>query len=132
MMFKITIIKRDIPESENINEKLMWLGGSLGLFGIRDKDKSCFRIFIELLKQSRRGVPISSDNIAENLNLSRGTVIHHINRMIESGIIISKNNRYYLRISSLSSLVDKVKEDIEKQLDEIKDVAKDIDNALEI
>ena len=41
---KITIISAKKPKESDINEKLQWFGGSLGLFGIRYKDKSCFRV----------------------------------------------------------------------------------------
>ena len=50
MPTKITIIRIRKPAQSNINKELQWLGSSLGLFGLRDKDKSCFRIFIELIK----------------------------------------------------------------------------------
>ena len=47
---RITIINVRKPALRTINDELQWLGSSLGLFNLRDKDKSCFRIFIELLK----------------------------------------------------------------------------------
>jgi len=65
---------------DNVNEELRWLGNSLGLFGLRDRDSSCFRIFITLLRQTKRNEVVSSDKIAERLSLSRGTVVHHLNK----------------------------------------------------
>ena len=44
------ILKITKPGDSDINKTLEWFGNSLGLFNLRDKDKSCFRIFIELLK----------------------------------------------------------------------------------
>ncbi|MFW6449793.1 MAG: hypothetical protein ACOCZ6_01955 [Nanoarchaeota archaeon] len=64
-MDHITIIRLKKPRSNEINEELQWLGASLGLFNLRDKDKSCFRIFIELIKNARiRDEPLTSDQIA--------------------------------------------------------------------
>ena len=62
---KITIVSIKKPSQRNINQELQWLGSSLGLFNMRDKDKSCFRVFIELLKSAKSGHPLSSDEIAE-------------------------------------------------------------------
>jgi len=50
---RITIINIRKRSLDNINMKLQWLGSSLGLFNLRDKDKSCFRIFIEVIKSAK-------------------------------------------------------------------------------
>ena len=51
---KITIVRINKPREHTLNEELQFLGSSLGLFGLRDKNNSCFRIFIELLKATRK------------------------------------------------------------------------------
>ena len=63
---KITLISTRRPRNKNVNEELKWLGASLGLFNVRDRDQSCFRIFIELLKSTKSDKNISSD---ENVNI---------------------------------------------------------------
>ncbi|RMF55417.1 transcriptional regulator [Candidatus Woesearchaeota archaeon] len=127
---KITIIRSDKPKYTDINQKLQWFGSSLGLFNLRDKDKSCFRIFIVLVKSRKIGKPMSSDEIAFESNLSRGTVVHHLNKLMDSGIVISKNNKYYLAVDNLAGLVDLVQDNLNKACAALKDVAKDIDEQL--
>src|SRR3989338_4339773 len=89
---RITIVHLSKPSHQTINDELQWLGSSLGLFNQRDKDKSCFRIFIELLKDAKqlenniRG--LSSEEMASRLALTRATVIHHLNRLQECGIVV--------------------------------------------
>ncbi|MBI5072732.1 winged helix-turn-helix transcriptional regulator, partial [Candidatus Woesearchaeota archaeon] len=85
---RITIIKIRRPVTQNLNEELQWFGTSLGLFNLRDKDKSCFRIFIELLKATKHNKSITSDELADHLALSRGTVIHHVNKLMETGLVV--------------------------------------------
>lgn len=132
MKFKITIVSSERPSTNNLNEELFWLGGSLGLFGARDKDKSCFRIFIEMLKTTRLNRPISSDDLAEHLGLTRGTVVHHINKLMDSGIVANYNNRYTLKVANLSNLIEEMQSDLNKQMQELKDIAKDIDEKLKL
>jgi len=127
---KITIIRSRKPSDESVNRELQWLGSSLGLFNERDKDKSCFRIFIELLKATKKHIPLSSDDLSYRLDLSRGTVIHHINKLIDSGLVSHKGNRYMLRVNSLSQLVEEVQKDIERTCFDLKEVAKLVDNKL--
>jgi len=127
---KITIIKIRKPVEHNLNNELQWLGDSLGLFSLRDKDKSCFRIFIELLKSAKKGDLLSSDEIAFRLNLSRGTVIHHINKLIDSGIVLHRKNRYMLRVENLVSLIEELQRDIRRACIDLKQVAQEIDKAM--
>ena len=127
---KITIIKIRRPARNEINEELQWVGASLGLFNLRDKDRSCFRIFVELLKSSKIGKGLSSDEIAFKSGLSRGTVIHHINKLIESGLVIVQERKYILREARLEPLIDEVEKDVIRSLDGLRSIAKDIDKKL--
>ncbi|MBW2985187.1 winged helix-turn-helix domain-containing protein [Candidatus Woesearchaeota archaeon] len=127
---KITIIKIRKPVRNEINEELQWLGASLGLFNLRDKDRSCFRIFVELLKSSKIGKGLSSDEIAFKSGLSRGTVIHHINKLIESGLVAVEQRKYILREAKLEPLIDEIEKDLVRYLDGLRSIARDIDNKL--
>ncbi|MCK5282821.1 MAG: ArsR family transcriptional regulator [Nanoarchaeota archaeon] len=127
---RITIISTRKPAERTINQQLQWLGTSLGLFNLRDKNKSCFRIFIELLKSAKSRKFLTSDQIAENLHLSRGTVIHHICRLMDSGLVIHDHNAYSLRVDNLSELIEELEKDIKRTLDDLKSVAGNIDSRL--
>jgi predicted transcriptional regulator len=129
---RITIIRIKKPVQENINEELQFLGESLGLFSERDKDKSCFRIFIILLNSLRKGQKITSDEIADKTNLTRGTVIHHLNRLMESGIVVSQKNYYMLAVDNMEELVDLVKNNLVKTFENLKPTARSIDRRLEL
>lgn len=127
---RITIIHQRRPVVQNLNEELQWLGSSLGLFSLRDKDRSCFRIFVELLKAAKMDRPVSSDELAEQLGLTRGTVVHHLNKLMESGLVVSHHNRYLLRVDSLERLIEDLARDFERASKELKAVARDIDSYL--
>jgi predicted transcriptional regulator len=129
---RITIIRTGKPEKDNLNQELQYLGESLGLFSERDKDKSCFRIFIVLVKSLKTGRKLTSDEIADQTNLSRGTVIHHLNRLMESGIVVSQKNFYMLAVDSIEELVDMAKTNINKTFDNLKITARNIDKKLEL
>src|SRR3989344_8203380 len=127
---RITIMNIRKPVQKNVNQELQWLGSSLGLFNLRDKDKSCFRVFIELIKNAKKNFPVSSDELAYRLGLSRGTVIHHIHRLLDSGIVIQANKGYILRVSTLKELIDEVEKDLRRTCDELKEMAEEIDKSL--
>jgi len=128
---KITIIRTKKPEEFNINELLQWFGGSLGLFNLRDKDRSCFRVFVSLLKNLKKGEEgMTSDEIAEETTLSRGTIVHHLNKLMESGIVVVERGKYLLKVNNLEELVDVVRNDVNKAFDSLKDVGKQLDKML--
>ena len=127
---RITIVNIRRPREHNVNQELQWLGSSLGLFSLRDKDKSCFRVFIELLKSAKAGHTLTSDELAARLSLSRGTIIHHINRLMESGLVIHEGNRYILRVDNLRALIEEVEKDIKRACDDLREIAKEIDERL--
>ena len=127
---RITIVNIRKPAEHNVNQELQWFGSSLGLFNLRDKDKSTFRLFIELLKSAKANNTLTSDELASKLSLSRGTIIHHINKLMESGLVIHEGNRYILRVENLKSLIDEVEKDLKRACEDLKEVAKEIDERL--
>lgn len=127
---RITIIKIRKPLRTTLNEELQWFGNSLGLFNLRDKDKSCFRVFIELLKAAKMRHPLSSDEIAYNLSLSRGTVVHHINNLVERGMASQIRKKYVLREPRLKELMDGLKRDVETAYEELEFAAEKIDELM--
>lgn len=122
---RITIIQLRKSNLEDLNSKIQWLGNSLGLFNERDKDRSCYRLFVELLKFPDREV--SSDELAYRLGLSRSAVVHHLNKLIKAGLVVSEKKRYRLRAGTLSELLNEIQFDFERMLSDLRKVAKEID-----
>jgi predicted transcriptional regulator len=129
MRRRITIVQLPPPKGHDINYELQWLGNSLGLFGERDRDRSCFRVFITLVKEAKKD-PLSSDQIAHQLHLSRGTVVHHINHLMSSGIVGKERGGYSLRMESLQELMNEMKRDMEKMFSKLDKVSREIDGVL--
>jgi predicted transcriptional regulator len=127
---KLTIVKIRKPAKKLINKDLQWFCQSLGLFSARDKNSSCFRIFIELLKAAKLHRPVSSDELAFRLNLSRGTVVHHLTNLISSGLVVVEKGKYILRVSNLEELIDEIRRDTDNVFLNLKAIARDIDTEL--
>lgn len=127
---KITIVSFRKPKTRDINKELQYFGSALGLFSLRDKDKSCFRIFIELIKAAKVRQPLTSDELASRLGLTRGTVVHHLHKLLEAGIVIQYKNKYILRVDNLEALVEEIQKDFLRATDDIKKAAIEIDRAL--
>ena len=127
---KLILYPKDNPKSNNVNVKIQYFGSCLGLFGERDKDSSCYRIFIELVKSSKGAEPISSQRLAYKLSLSRGTVVHHLNRLMDFGIVQEFSNRYSLVNPSLEKVIISLNEEFGKLFENLKKVAGELDKRL--
>ncbi|MBI5871594.1 ArsR family transcriptional regulator [archaeon] len=130
---KLTIIRlKGFDEAKDINKALQWLSLSLGLFSTRDKRSSCYRLFIELMKSARQKRALTSDELAYKVGLSRGTVVHHLRKLIAAGIVEHRGNRYMLSSGNLKGAIRELRKDVEKVLNEMEDLAKGIDKAIPI
>ena len=127
---RITIIKTTEPTNDNTNELLQWFGGTLGLFNIRDKDRSCFRIFITLINSLKQKKGISSDEIANKTGLTRGTVVYHLNKLMEVGLVGETNNRYYLKHETLEEISESIREEINEAFDSLSYIGRNLDKKL--
>lgn len=132
---RITITRvayRD-PDALDLNRELQLIAGSIGLFNQRDKDRSKYRIFIALLRAlSTPEQTLTTDDLALGLGLSRATVIHHLGALIDAGIVVQYRGAYRLSVDSLSELVDKIQEDLDKTMAELRAVAKKADVGLRL
>lgn len=131
-MHRITIVRIRRPATQNIHEELQWLGSSLGLFNLRDKDKSCFRLFIELIRATKRNEPMTSDQLAYQTHLSRGTVVHHLHKLRDAGIVVYEDKGYKLRVEDLRHLVEEIEKDLTRTCEELRGIAEEIDKKLGI
>ena len=127
---KITILKVRKQNAENINQELQWLGNSLGLFNLRDRDSSCFRVFITLIRKAKRNEAVSSDDIAELLHLTRGTIVHHLIKLMDAGLVVKDGRKYILREHNLQQVIKDIQRDMDVVFSELTGVAKEIDEKL--
>ena len=127
---RVTVIKTRKPQKKDLNTDLQWFSESLGLFSQRDKERSCFRIFVELVKSARRRQLLSSDELAFKTNLTRGTIIHHINHLVESGLVAQHEGKYMLRVENLETLVTELQRDLHRVFEDLQSMAKELDAEL--
>ena len=124
---EIRIINSKALPDRELNEELQFFSSCLGMFGKRDKEKSCFRIFVHLLRENDS---LSSEELAQMSNLSRATVIHHASRLIDSGLVEKRDNVYFLRFRRLEDLTRDIERDVSSTFKKLKEMAREIDKEM--
>jgi len=127
----IVIKKIRSPAPGNLDNDIDYLCKSLGYFSQRDKQDTAGKIFRLLVREACEPEEcLTSDEIAEKLNLTRGAIVHHLNSFISAGIAVKEHNRYRLRSASLQKSVEEIKSDIERIMEQMSKIAMEIDQKL--
>ncbi|MBI2508435.1 helix-turn-helix transcriptional regulator [Candidatus Woesearchaeota archaeon] len=128
-MKRIIISIEPIPES-NTNEQLHWISQALGLFNERDKEKSCHRIFVELIKAKKDNNLLSCQELADKSNLSRATVLHHLDKLTESNIVMERDHEFELVDENLNSIILRLKKEMNDFMEEMEKISRKLDEEL--
>ena len=131
-MKELNLIKIKKPTGNDPSKNIIWLCESLGLIGKRDKERNCFKIFSEVVKANQEKKSITSEEISKALKISRSNVIHYLNKLLNSGLIIKVGNKYELRENNLILLINEIEKDARFMFEDLKKVALEVDKGLGI
>lgn len=121
---KFIIIKAvDKPKSDDPDDFIKWFCKVFGLESEFDDKENIEEILLkEFIKAAYYGKGLSSGEISLS-NVPRTTIIYHLNRLIDTGMIVKKGRRYYLRASEFSDVIDEIEYDVNREIMKIKDIA---------
>ncbi len=125
---KIIIRKSPRPYSNNAEEIYKWFCRSLGIFENIDKSKVASSVFRTLFILNRKGEKVSSTLLAKIIGMSRGSVINHLNNLIERGLVVKKGRFYFVRRLSFYELVRELEEEVDTIFDRMQKLAKQLDS----
>lgn len=97
----------------------------MGLVSPRDTEKTAVRVFRFVIRQEcstsrgrnaaeRESNGIGSSAVAEAESLNRLTAMHHLNRMVEAGILEKRGSKYFLRQPDLEEMVAEMEQEMEE------------------
>lgn len=125
--FKIVIKRVERPFSGSFEKEFEWLCRSLGFLEPIDKGKIASGIFRAVVVATEKGDPLTSNQIAEKVDMSRGSVVNHLNNLQRSGLVVRNGRQYLARSRSMFHTIEEIEEDIDRIFSRMKRIAKDID-----
>lgn len=127
MVQQIILKRLEKPHIQNLEGDLLWFCDSFGFSSGRDTEKTATKIIFSLLENLSQEQDISSEVLADELDINTSRVNHHLRNLNESGLVYRKKRRIYLRGGSLKAAVREMRMDSERILDELELMAEEID-----
>lgn len=128
--YEITLKEVQKPHIMTPEEELAWLCESFNFQHGRDTERISARLISELLKELAYQPRVSSEELAQHLNVSRACVNHHVRNLTTAGFLAREKKRIILRGGNLSGTIHEIRKDAERILDELAEVATNLDKAL--
>jgi hypothetical protein len=131
-MEHIVIRVLEKPDFNDPEKLIKWFVSVLGLSGEGEIDSIGEQILSEFAKAAYLDKGLSSSELKLDTNLARSTVIYHLNRFIDSGLLVKKGRKYHLRASEMSKAIEEIEYDIDRELSRMLDTAKQFDKLMSI
>jgi predicted transcriptional regulator len=127
-MERIEIRFVEMPDSQDPASIIRWFCRVFGLSTEGDSlEEQIFRNFVEAAYTNKG---LASSELKLDTTLSRSTVIYHLNRFIEAGLLVKHGRRYSLRASELSKAIEEIEYDINREMSRMLDTAKEYDRMM--
>ncbi|MCQ6962824.1 winged helix-turn-helix transcriptional regulator [Methanolobus chelungpuianus] len=128
---QIILINLEKPREKKLEHDISWLCNSFGLSSGRDTENLATQIVTDLLKQlAMEEERVSSDKIAEDLDVTPSRVNHHVRNLINTGLLYRDRRALYLRGGSLKAAVREMRKDSDRIFDELEEIAEEIDRQM--
>lgn len=132
-MKKIVIKSVDKPAESSSPDKLIsWFCEVLGLSGPGGEESIESDILKRFLANASSNKGISSSEIKLGKDVPRSTIIYHLNRLVESGLVVRRGRKYYMRAQELSASIEEIEYDINREFQRMIDIAKEFDRMFEM
>ena len=125
--FKIVIKRIEKPFSGSLDNEMEWICGTLGFLEPIDKGKTAATIFKEIVRATEQGKPLTSTELADKVDMSRGSVVNHLNNLQRSGLVVRHGRHYLARSRSMFRTIEEIEEDIDRIFARMKKTAREID-----
>lgn len=112
-----------MPPEDDINADIDYLYQCLGLGDERDAVGRL--VFRALVKAGPKG--ISSRDIMSLGEMSQAAVIYHLNLFQRSGLVMKDGRTYYLRGFTLSNALNELEGDMHRRFEQLREIAKKIE-----
>ncbi len=125
----LTVRSLELPQRKDFDSDFEWLCECLGL-SEGGKGDLAPEIFRQIVEAEKKGRPARSIVISRKFKVTRGGAVYHLNRLIETGLVVRHGREYELRAGNLSETMGEVEEDVLRMFKRMKQIASEMDEEM--
>lgn len=133
-METLTLRSLERPDYTDPRALLRWFCSVFGLTDARGSRDGGIeeQILINLIYAARQGRGISSSELKTKPALPRSTLIYHLNRFMDLGLVVKRGRRYHLRSTDMTKVIEEINYDVNREFMKILDTAREFDKLIDI
>jgi DNA-binding MarR family transcriptional regulator len=128
------VVAMQKPKAELVSEKkdavadgeLVSLCRKMRLMSERDTDATLPQVLKVMMLHSR-GQPVGGSELSELSGINRITIIHHLKRLENAGLVQRQESKYVLRVRSAEDMILEFRKDMERSFAEMDELAREFD-----
>ncbi|MDE1856999.1 MAG: hypothetical protein KGH98_02850 [Candidatus Micrarchaeota archaeon] len=131
-MERIVIKVVGMPNDGDPDRMIKWFCEVFDLSNGKDNDNIEEQILKRFILNQGNGDGLSSSQLNADLetHLARSTLIYHLNRFIDAGLLVRKGRRYHLRANELSKTIEELEYDIDREMKRLHHVAEEFERIM--
>ena len=126
MILTLVRVRSVPPAPRDPDDELAAFCRSLRILSARDMDGTVTVVFRSMLVEGR-SQPVGSSDLAKTTHLNRVTIIHHLQRLEQMGLVEHTQRKYRLRVSGLAEAVEQMREEMMRSFAEAETLALELD-----
>lgn len=129
---KVIVVQRGslvpaLPEGrESEDEELARLCRLLHIASQRDTEGTVVQVVRILVEKGRE--PVGSSDLSKETGINRVTVLHHLKRLAEAGVVEKRESQYMFAYDNFEDMVQMMREETVRMFEEMEQIAKKIDD----
>ena len=129
-MKSIIIRSVEKPRDNHPQVLIKWFCEVFGLANDDEDNGIEEQILLRFAKAAYQGHGISSSELKLDKDIARSTVIYHLNRLMDMGLITKQGRKYYLRANEMSKVIEELEYDINREMMRMLDAAHEFDRLM--
>ncbi len=126
-MEQIVIRFIEKPDQNDAESIIRWFCDVFGLSNQDAENPVEEQILKSFVEAARDGKGLSSSELDLETKLARSTVIYHLNRFRDAGLVVKRGRKYYLRAGEMEKVIQEIGYDLERELRGLIDSSKRLD-----
>lgn len=126
----IILEDREPPSTPDVEKDIKWLCKSLGFVSGRDRHETSVKIFKNIIRKIANEQEICTKELAKEMEVSRGTVNHHLRNFITSGFFTRDRRSIRMRSTSMKKTLEEIHRDVDRIFEDMEKIAQEIDEEM--